>query len=355
MNNKISNGVEETIIDPNEETKKDKKIKNLISAVILLAGLFVGSIFVDVAQLVRGSGFSQKNLAQSDIFEASGKTWVAYNQPAVGVTVINDDNCEKCDVSEAVVWLRRVLPTVSVNKVSFDSREGETLIEKMNIKTLPAFLFSDSVAKTDFYTQAAMLFTEKENNFVLNTQELGLPAGKYLSTPEVKGETAIFGNKESNVEVVVFSDYQCPYCSILYKSLREVMKQYESKVLFAYKHLPLEIHPQAEPAALAADCAKEQGKFWEYSDKLYAAQAEWGKTNDTAKFKEYARTLGLNAGEFNKCLDDKKYQDQVSAEKQEANEFGITGTPAIFVGDQFEDGALDAAKLTEMIEAELSN
>jgi len=334
--------------------KKDKKMKNLVSISILLFGLFVGSIFVDVAQLVQGSGFSQKNLSETDIFEAYGKTWVAYNEPAVPVMVITDENCEKCDVTEAVVWLRRVLPTVSVNKVSFDSEEGKNVIEKSEVKTLPAFIFSEQVTKTDFYTQAAMLFAQKDKDYVLNTQELGLPAGRYLNTPEVKEENATFGNKDANLKVIVFSDYQCPYCNAFYKSFRGVMKEYQDKALFVYKHLPLEIHPQAEPAALSAECAKEQGKFWEYSDKLYQSQNEWGATKNTAKFKEYARALGLNTTDFNKCLDDKKYLDQITVEKNEATEFGIGGTPAIFVGDQFESGAIEAAQLKEMIEGQLN-
>jgi hypothetical protein len=154
---------------------RDKKVKNLLSAVILLLGLFVGSLFVDVAQLYKGGGFSQKNLSKSDIFEASGKTWVAYGEPAVPAAVINDESCEKCDVSEALVWLRRVLPTVSTQKVAYDSKEGKAIIEKYGIKTLPAFIFDGAITKTDFYTQAKVLFSQKEDQYVMNTQELGLP------------------------------------------------------------------------------------------------------------------------------------------------------------------------------------
>src|SRR6185369_14762757 len=74
---------QEEVAVETEEEKKDRKIKNLISAVILLAGLFVGSLFVDVVQMVRGGGFSQRALSQADVFAAGGKTWVAYAQPIV--------------------------------------------------------------------------------------------------------------------------------------------------------------------------------------------------------------------------------------------------------------------------------
>lgn len=341
-------------MEENKDKEKDKKIKNLLSLVILLGGLFAGSLFVDTAQIIKGNGFSQKNLNKSDIFEANGKTWVAYTEPAVPVSVINDDSCEKCDVSEALVWLRRVLPTVSTEKISFDSAQGKNLIDKFGIKTLPAFIFGEAIVKTDFYSQAKVLFNQKDTQYVLNTQELGLPAGKYLSLPTVSEGDATLGKTDSNVKVVVFSDFQCPYCKVFYKTLKDTMNVYKDRVLFDYKHLPLDIHPQAGNAALAASCAQEQGKFWEYADKLYAAQTEWGSTKDGAKFKQYAVALGLKTADFNKCLDDKKYQGQIDEDKKEATDFGITGTPSIFINDQVEGGVVTADQLKADIEAQLN-
>jgi len=123
------------------EKEKNKKMKNLMSLTILLAGLFLGSLFVDLSQVIKGRGYSTKKLNEAEIFESDGKTWVAFEEPAVGVNVISDDSCEKCDPSEVLVWLRRVLPTVSANKVSYDSEEGKKMIDKFKIKTLPAFVF----------------------------------------------------------------------------------------------------------------------------------------------------------------------------------------------------------------------
>jgi len=339
----------------NMETIQDKKIKNLISLAILLGGLFVGSLFVDVAQLFKGSGFSQKNLNKSEIFEADGKVWVAYNDPAVSVKVISDDACAECDPAEVLVWFRRVLPTISTEKIAYDSQEGKDLIEKNGIKTLPAFIFNQEVIKTEFYSQAQVLFAEKNGVYVLNTQELGLNPGKYVNTPSVKEVDAKIGKADSNVKVVVFSDFQCPYCKTFWGSLREIIKGYEDKAVFVYKHLPLDsIHPQANDAALASACATEQGKFWEYGDKLYATQADWSKQTGTQKFKEYARTLKLDAAQFNKCLDDKKFQDAINADKDEAMSFGISGTPAIFINSQFRNGVVSVDEMKTMIEEELA-
>ncbi|NTU66576.1 MAG: DsbA family protein [Candidatus Moranbacteria bacterium] len=334
--------------------KDSKKMKNIISLVILLGGLFIGSLFVDVAQMVRGSGFSTKNLNRSEIFQSEGKTWVAYSEPAVPVQVINDDSCDKCDVSDALVWMRRIVPTISTEKVDYSSAKGKELIQKFGIKTLPAFVFGSDVTKTDFYSQAQTLFTEKDNRFLLNSDQIGLPVGKYLESPAVFDNDAISGPKDAKVKVVIFSDFQCPYCKVFFQNLRTVMGQYQDNVLFDFKELPLDIHPQADNAALASECALEQGKFWEYADKLYAAQAEWGATKDTSKFKSYAVALKLDTAKFNSCLDSKKYKDKVAADVQQAADLGLTGTPSIFVNNNFDSGALTADQLKGMIDAELN-
>lgn len=344
---------EEKNIGKENAGTNDKKIKNLISIIILLAGLFVGSIFVDVVQLIKGSGFSQKNLSQGDVIESNGKTWVAYNDPIVNVKVITDEDCQKCDPSEALVWLRRVLPTVSAQKIDLNSDEGKALVGQFSVKTIPAFIFSDSISKTSFYVQAQALFDKNDNFYFLKTQELGLAPGKYLELPKASEGDAIFGKADSNVKVFTFSDFQCPYCKLFWGTFRGAMKQYSDKVLFDYKHFPLPFHSQANNAALASACAQEQGKFWEYGDKLFASQTEWGNAQGTQKFKDYAQKLSLNSGQFGKCLDSKKYQSQIDSDKVEANNFGVSGTPASFINSQFKSGVISLDDFKAAIESEL--
>jgi protein-disulfide isomerase len=332
---------------------ENKRIKNLISAVIILSGLFVGSLFVDIVQLVKGNGFSEKNLQKGEIFEAGGKTWVAFDEPIVNVKVVSDETCEKCDPSEALVWLRRMVPTISAQKVDFAGTEGNALKEQFGIKTLPAFVFSDAIARTNFYSQAQILFDKKGSMFSLKTQELGLVPGRYLDLPELKDGDAVLGKTDAKVKVYLFSDFQCPYCKMFWKTLRDTMKLYPDQAVLAYKHLPLSFHAQAENAALASFCALEQGKFWEYADKLYSAQSEWGNSTGTQKFKDYAKDMKLNTAQFGKCLDDKKYQDKIEADKDAANNFGISGTPAVFINSQFKNGVVSVEDLKAAIDAEL--
>jgi len=333
----------------------ENKIKNLASTIILLAGLLTGSLFIDTAQLIRGAGFSRKNLGKTELFQVDGRTWVAYNEPIVDVQVVNDDTCAECKPDEILVWLRSVMPTISPRKVAYNSSEGKNLINSLGIKSLPAFVLSDGVVKTDLYAQAQMIFEEKNKKYLLKTQELGMVPGKYLENPALSDGDVYFGKNDSEVKVFVFADFQCPYSKIFWTVLRSAMKEFGDRVQFVYKNVPLTVSEQSTQSALAADCANEQNKFWEYGDRLFAKQDEWSNAKDDYLFKEYAKGLSMNLGQFNTCLQDKKYQAQVDSIIKEANDFGVSGTPAIFVNNQFKNGVIDINMLRELIETELQN
>jgi protein-disulfide isomerase len=334
----------------------EMRSKNLVSLVIILTGLFAGSLFVDVAQLVTGNGFSSKALKKSTILEVNGKTWVAYNDPIVHVDVLTDSSCgEKCDPSQALVWLRRVMPTIVARSVDYQTDEGKALTEKSGVFSLPAFIFSDEVIKTDMFAQAETLFVKKDDaKYLLATDQLGMPAGKLLALPTIKDGDIQTGPKDAKVKIVEYSDFQCPYCRLLHSAIKPVLDDYKGKVQFVYKEFPLSFHPQANNAALASECANEQGKFSEYSDLLFTKQDEWAKTTGVQVFKNYSLRLRMNSMQFNKCLDEKKYQDKIDADIEEGKKFGVSGTPGTFVNDQFIGGAVSVEELKKIIDAELA-
>src|SRR4030042_5477182 len=291
-----------------------KKIKNYNSIIILLAGLLVGSVFVDVAQFVSRTGFSPRALKDASVVPFEGKTWVAYSEPVVDLQVITDSQCQECDATEPLKMMKRVIPTLVPKKIAFDSVEGKALVDKMKIKSLPAFVFGSDITKTDIYTQAQELFQKEGDNYLLSAEQIGVRPGKFLALPEVKEDDNQIGQKDAKVKVVLFSDFQCPYCKTFYEqAYKKAITDYKDRVLFVFKHLPLQIHDKAEAAAEASDCPGEQGKCWEMADRLYARQADWGKANSPAVFKTYAAGLGLNAVKFNECVDQKKFKDKISA------------------------------------------
>lgn len=338
------------------EERKDKQIKNLAALAIVLGGLFLGSLFVDVFQLFAGRGYSERALKKADVVEMAGKTWVAYADPKVTVKVLTDtENCENCDPDQALLALRRVMPTLEAKEVDIDTTDGKSLREGADVISVPAFFFAPEVEKTSIFAQAEPLFQKQESGwYFLDASKLGLPAGKYLSLPEVTDGDMVWGNKDAKVKIVEYSDYQCPFCRALHTELKPLLQEYKDKVLYVYKHYPLPFHAQAESAALATACANDQGKFFEYGDLLFQKQDEWGKTTGVGSFKTYARTLGLNAATFNECLDSKKHLEKVNADKAEGEKFGISGTPGTFVGGTFFGGAVGADQLKTAIDAELA-
>lgn len=345
----------------NEQTKeveanKDKKIKNLISLAILLAGLLVGSIFVDVVQLVRGGGFSQRVLNKTDVFSLDGKTWVAYADPIVKVQIVNDDSCEACKPDDALMGLRRIVPTILTEKVDVNSEQGKQLLEKAGVKAIPAFIFSTELEKTDLFKQGQQFFDKKDFGYVLKTAEAGLPVGKYIEAPKALEGDVQVGNKDSKVTVIEYSDFQCPYCKKFHEEvISKMLKEYGDKISFVYKQFPLSFHAQANSASLASMCANEQGKFVAYADKLYATQETWGKLKDaTATFKSYAVQLGLSASQFNKCLDDKKFQSQIDADMKDGQNYGVSGTPSTFINDEMQSGIGTYEKMKEALDAKLA-
>ncbi|MEK7623391.1 MAG: thioredoxin domain-containing protein [Patescibacteria group bacterium] len=138
----------------------------------------------------------------------------------------------------------------------------------------------------------------------------------------------VLGNKNAKVTLVEYSDFECPYCGQFYPTVKQAMKEYEGKVRLVYRHFPLvQIHPQAEPAALASECADEQGKFWQFHDKLFENQ---GSLSD-AYYTQIAKELGLNASKFADCVKGKKYESKVQSQAASGSDAGVRGTPHTLV------------------------
>ena len=161
--------------------------------------------------------------------------------------------------------------------------------------------------------------------------------------------TYIDGSSDAQVMLVEFADYECPYCQKVSPQLKQLKKEYGSKLAIAYKDMPLPMHQHSEKAAEAARCAGEQGKFWEYHDALYS-----DKALTVAELKEHARSLQLNGEQFDQCLDSNKMAAAVKKDLEEGNRLGLTGTPSFFVNDHFFSGALDYAALKQMVEQQLA-
>lgn len=167
---------------------------------------------------------------------------------------------------------------------------------------------------------------------------------KVASTDHIRGD------KNAPITIVEFSDIQCPFCSRFHDTMNEVMKNYPDKVRWVFKHFPLDsIHPYARKAAEATECAGEQNKFWEYTDKLYANQ---DKLNNEY-FATAAKEVGLDSKKFDSCLSSGKMADKVDADFKYGQTLGVRGTPGSFINGKSIPGAVPFSQVESMIKAEL--
>jgi hypothetical protein len=347
-----------TLSEIEEENTKDKKIKNLISVVVILTGLFAGSLFVDVVQFITKSGYSESALRETNLFELGDKTWVAYQEPAVKAQVLisEKENCPECDPQKVLEWMKNFMPTISVDKVLASSEEGKKIIEKYELKTVPSFVFDKKLDQTDFFKegQLSQVFEEKKGSYLMNSASLGVPVGEYLKNPEVKEGDPVLGKEDAQAQAVVFSDFQCPYSKEFYNVVKEVLNENE-EISFVYKDMPLErMHSQSKNAAMAGRCAADQQKFKEMADLLFENQEEWSQEEGKEIFKSYASGMDLNQEEFNTCLEESRFKSEIEKSLETAVSFGVSGTPAIFVEGEFLNGVTKKEKLLEIINEEVA-
>jgi protein-disulfide isomerase len=165
---------------------------------------------------------------------------------------------------------------------------------------------------------------------------------------KVSDSDHIRGNKNAKITIASFSDFQCPYCSKFHETMKQVMAAYPNDVRWVFKSFPLEqIHPFAKKAAEAAECANEQGKFWEYADKLFENQ----RSLSSDYFSALAKQMKLDSSKFDKCLTDGKYAGKVASDAQLGQSVGVRGTPASFINGELVSGAVPFETIKAKIES----
>lgn len=182
-------------------------------------------------------------------------------------------------------------------------------------------------------------------------------AGAFRGAPTV-GATSVKGSPDATVVVEEFSDFQCPFCArFALDTFPRIDEEYvqTGKVRWVFKHLA-RIGEESKQAAIAAECAGEQGQFWPYHDKLFAnQQGENRGAFSSGKLESFAGELGLDRGQFDSCLDSGKYSDLVERDRVQANQKLVNGTPTFFINGRMIEGARPFADFERAIEAALVN
>lgn len=180
-----------------------------------------------------------------------------------------------------------------------------------------------------------------------------LPAAVTVSVPNANDH--ILGSLSAPIILVEYSDFQCPYCKMVYPTLKRIVEESNGGIAWVHRNLPLEsIHPEARPAALAAECiAEELGNdaFWKFAEAVYNNQSQMS----TAYYKQIADTLGADPATFTSCFSTEKHAARVDTEALEAQENGGTGTPfTVIIGGGTQtpvSGALPYAQFMSVINA----
>jgi protein-disulfide isomerase len=158
------------------------------------------------------------------------------------------------------------------------------------------------------------------------------------------------GRANAAVVLVEFSDYQCPFCARIGPTISKLRDAYGDRVRFVWKDFPLtSIHPLAFKAAEAAHCAGDQGKYWEYHDRLFANQQQM----QVSALKKHAADLGMDATAFGACLDAGKHADRVRDGLQSGSRLGVRSTPSVFINGRLVRGAQSYEAFEALIEDEL--
>ena len=168
---------------------------------------------------------------------------------------------------------------------------------------------------------------------------------------DVEATDPSLGRASAPVTLIEFSDFQCPFCQRVEPTLKRVRETYGDKVRIVWKDFPLtQIHPQAFKAGEAAHCAGDQGKYWEYHDRLFANQ----QLLQVEDLKKHASELGLDAAAFSACLDTSKYGERVRNGVAEGTRLGVNSTPTIYINGRMLSGAQPYEVFVTVIDEELS-
>jgi protein-disulfide isomerase len=158
------------------------------------------------------------------------------------------------------------------------------------------------------------------------------------------------GPANAPVTIVEFSDYQCPHCGGVEPTLKAVRERYGDRVRLVFRDFPLSFHAQARKAAEAADCAGDQGKYWEMHDHLFANQNKLAPED----LKAAARAIGLNGATFDHCLDSGQHSGEWAKDLADGQAYGITATPSFFINGRLLTGAQPLERFVQVIDDELS-
>ncbi len=202
--------------------------------------------------------------------------------------------------------------------------------------TVLAFLLSNEINEENIELNVD---THGQEILEANKDVIDSAIGQGMQRVKVINENDhILGSLGAPVQFIVYSDFECPFCAQFSQTVKKVREEFGENVVIAFRHFPItRSHYNAMDAAIASECAAEQGKFWEMHDKIF--EDNMTRKMNVLEFKKDAEEIGLDLVQFNQCLDTEKYKSKVEAQMLEGRNVQVTGTPNIFINGQIFPGA----------------
>ena len=299
-----------------------------------------------------------------------GKFWAMHDALFASPSQLSDDDLARhaqalgLDVER---WRRELRSDRAQERVDGDIR----LAEQLGVRGTPSFmingrlltgaqplssfktLIDEELVKASGLLQAGVTRAQLYQELTKGGAERGAPPPAPPATPEFSkvelGDAPILGPADALVTIVVFSDFECPFCARVDAGLSALAEEYKGRVRFAWKDFPLPFHSHAMTAAIAAREAKAQGKFWEMKKMLLTNQSAL----DRPALERYAKELGLDLRRFNAALDGAVWKSAVEADLAQATQVGVRGTPVFFINGVRVVGAQPPEVFRARIEEEL--
>jgi protein-disulfide isomerase len=229
------------------------------------------------------------------------------------------------------------------------SSSSPTRFDTLALATLVGIVFMMAISAVNLWNVKRLTARVANIEAVLSPRKPSGPDPTRIHTINIAGAQTR-GPETAPVTIVEFSDFQCPFCARVAPTLKQIQDTYKDNVRIVWKHLPLQIHKDAAGAALAAEVAAKQGKFWEFHDVLFANQSKLGPED----LKQHARDLRLDMKRFEADLLNTEDKKKIDADVAEAQALGINGTPGIFINGRFVEGAQPFEVFAKIIDEELS-
>jgi len=304
-----------------------------------------------------------------------GKFWEMHDKLFADRTKLSDADLEKY-AEELKLDMKKFKAAMSSHKfatvVEQDSKEGTALgasgtpaffINGRKVSGAQPFpqlkaIIDEELKKADALLKAG---TKQDKLYATlnqkNVEEAAkaVPAAGAPAAPEAPvtievGNAPAKGDKKAPVTIVLYSDFQCPFCSRVGPTLKQIEEKYGNKVRVAFKHQPLPFHPNARIAASASMAAHEQGKFWEMHDLLFKNQQKL----DRQSLDTYAQELKLDMRKFTDAMNNDKFKAVIDSDQAEGNKVGANGTPTLFVNGRKIVGAQPFENFAKLIDEELA-